>query len=58
MVTQMSYSKTPESSNTAARITLRKPTTEHTMPLLRMLHWLGHIQKTSKDNTISAECIR
>ena len=26
--------------NTAARITLRMPRTEHTMPLLRMLHWL------------------
>ena len=25
---------------TAARITLRMPRTEHTMPLLRMLHWL------------------
>ena len=26
--------------NTAARITLRMPRTERTMPLLRMLHWL------------------
>ena len=26
--------------NTAARITLRMPRTEHTTPLLRMLHWL------------------
>ena len=26
--------------NTAARITLRMPKTEHTTPLLRMLHWL------------------
>ena len=26
--------------NTAARITLRIPRTEHTTPLLRMLHWL------------------
>ena len=27
--------------NTAARITLRMPRTEHTTPLLRMLHWLS-----------------
>ena len=27
--------------NTAARITLRMPITEHTTPLLRMLHWLS-----------------
>ena len=26
--------------NTAAQITLRMPRTEHTMPLLKMLHWL------------------
>ena len=26
--------------NTTARITLRMPRTEHTTPLLRMLHWL------------------
>ena len=26
--------------NTSAWITLRRPKTEHTMPLLRMLHWL------------------
>ena len=26
--------------NTAARITLRMPRTEHTTPLLRLLHWL------------------
>ena len=26
--------------NTAAQITLRMPRTEHTTPLLRMLHWL------------------
>ena len=26
--------------NTAARITLKMPRTEHTTPLLRMLHWL------------------
>ena len=27
--------------NTDARITLRMPRTEHTMPLLRILHWLS-----------------
>ena len=42
----MSYSKTPESSNTAARITLRMPRTEHT-PLLRMLHWLPIPNRTA-----------
>ena len=26
--------------NAAARITLRMPRTEHTTPLLRILHWL------------------
>ena len=38
--TQMSYSKIPKSSNTAAQITIRMPRSEHTTPLLRMLHWL------------------
>ena len=32
--------KLQKAQNTAARITLRMPRTEHTMPLLRMLHWL------------------
>ena len=36
----MSYLKLQRVQNTAARITLRMPRTEHTMPLLRMLHWL------------------
>ena len=36
----MSYSKLQRVQNTAARITLRMPRTEHTTPLLRMLHWL------------------
>ena len=36
----MSYSKLQTVQNTAARITLRMPRTEHTTPLLRMLHWL------------------
>ena len=37
----MSYSKTPESSKYSCKeVTLRMPRTEHTTPLLRMLHWL------------------
>ena len=32
--------KLQRAQNTAARLTLRMPRTEHTMPLLRMLHWL------------------
>ena len=32
--------KLQRAQNTAARITLRMPRTEHTTPLLRMLHWL------------------
>ena len=36
----MSYSNFQRVQNTAARITLRMPRTEHTTPLLRMLHWL------------------
>ena len=36
----MSIQKLQRVQNTAARITLRMPRTEHTTPLLRMLHWL------------------
>ena len=36
----MSYSKLQRAQNTAARITLKMPRTEHTTPLLGMLHWL------------------
>ena len=36
----MSYSKTPESLKTAARIILKMPRTEHITPLLRMLQRL------------------
>ena len=32
--------KLQRAQNTAARITLRLPRTEHTTPFLRMLHWL------------------
>ena len=36
----MSYSKLQRVQNAAAWVTLRMPGTEHTTPLLRMLHWL------------------
>jgi hypothetical protein len=36
----MSNKKLQKVQNAAARITLRMPRTEHTTPLLRMLHWL------------------
>ena len=36
----MSNKKLQKVQNAAVRITLRMPRTEHTTPLLRMLHWL------------------
>ena len=36
----MANKKVQKVPNAAARITLRMPRTEHTTPLLRMLHWL------------------
>ena len=36
----MSYKKLQKVQNEAARITLRMHKTEHTTPLLTMLHWL------------------
>ena len=36
----MSYRRLQKVQNAAVRMTLRMPRTEHTTPLLRMLHWL------------------
>ena len=50
----MSYSKLQRAQNTAARITLRMPRTEHTTPLLRMLQWLPILSRIAY--TIGSLC--